>query len=324
MQFRFVDSKDNPQPVNYNITFDIEHKKLRVPVGILQHMTLGIANISSSHKPEEYRFWDMKAYNSDALTYTEQGYYLYAKVERSGTEGRYLISPAPIAMDADMDYYHLLVGILNSEYEEDRSFVTMCGFTEILQGRITTDKIVSSNDLNFIDLVNGSGQLASGNITWDEFGNLITRGRFESNKEGDRIILDPVTKSLKLINPSGKVLGEFNFINLQEGGTSRLISNFYNTLGQLSYYTDIQASGIGSISLNSDTGEQDSWSSLGSFLLILNRKGNSPRFSVNTAANWGTEIEMIVLGLPQMDDPIGVLEKGQVYRDSNNFLRIVP
>lgn len=172
LQFRFVDSRDNPQPAGYSITFDTEHKKLHAPAGILQHMTLGIDNISSSHKPEEYLFWDMKAYDSDALTDAEQGYYLYAKVERNGTEGVYLISPASIAMDADADYYHLLVGILNSEYEEDRSFVTMYGFTEILPGRITTDRIVSSNGLNFIDLVQNMLTLTNG-LTDNEEQSLI-------------------------------------------------------------------------------------------------------------------------------------------------------
>ena len=36
-----------------------------------------------------------------------------------------------------------------------RSFVSLYGFTEILPGRITTDKIVSSDGLTYFDLLNG-------------------------------------------------------------------------------------------------------------------------------------------------------------------------
>lgn len=46
-------------------------------------------------------------------------------------------------------YYHLLVGILNSEYDGERSYVSLYGFSEILPGRITTDKIVSSDGQSF-------------------------------------------------------------------------------------------------------------------------------------------------------------------------------
>ena len=58
-------------------------------------------------------------------------------------------------MNSVNGYYHLLVGILNSEYEGERSFVTLYGFTEVLPGRITTDKIVSSNGLTYFDLLRG-------------------------------------------------------------------------------------------------------------------------------------------------------------------------
>ena len=47
----------------------------------------------------------------------------------------------------------MLVGILNSEYEGERSFVELYGFTEILPGRITTDRIVSTDGKTYFDLV---------------------------------------------------------------------------------------------------------------------------------------------------------------------------
>jgi len=50
-------------------------------------------------------------------------------------------------------HYYFLVGVLNSEQNEERSFVTLYGFTEVLPSRITTDKIVSTDGSTYFDLV---------------------------------------------------------------------------------------------------------------------------------------------------------------------------
>lgn len=63
------------------------------------------------------------------------------------------MSETAIALEQIDGYYHLLVGILNSENNGERSFATLYGFTEILPGRITTDKIVSSDGKTYFDLV---------------------------------------------------------------------------------------------------------------------------------------------------------------------------
>ena len=42
---------------------------------------------------------------------------------------------------------------MNSEQNEERSFVTLYGFTEVLPSRITTDKIVSTDGSTYFDLV---------------------------------------------------------------------------------------------------------------------------------------------------------------------------
>lgn len=153
LQFRFVNNKINPVHVPHAITYSNESKRLHADAGILQHMTLGIDSISSSHRPEDYRFWDMVEYISPVLTDPQAKYYVYAKVERSGTSGIFLISETAIEMESEPNYYYLLVGTLNSEFENDRSYVELYGFTEVLPGRITTDRIVSSDGLNFFDFV---------------------------------------------------------------------------------------------------------------------------------------------------------------------------
>lgn len=161
LQFRFVDNPkyNNPTAVPHNIVYNTVTKQLEVPQGNIQHMTLGIKNVSSSHRNYEYYSWKMPAYTSAVLSDPEKKYYLYAKAFRSTNQytedgNSFILSETAISMNAVSDYYHLLVGLLNSEYDGERSFVTLYGFTEILPGRITTDKIVSSNGTTYFDLVN--------------------------------------------------------------------------------------------------------------------------------------------------------------------------
>lgn len=163
LQFRYVTSKVSPQDAPAGITYNTETHKLTCVANIIQHMTLGIDTVSSSHEPSEYKFWDIAAFESPYLgeALAEKKYYLYAKCNKA-TQGEtgyqvaeYVLSETAIAMNSVNGYYHLLVGILNSEYEGERSFVTLYGFTEVLPGRITTDKIVSSNGLTYFDLLRG-------------------------------------------------------------------------------------------------------------------------------------------------------------------------
>lgn len=156
LQFRFVVSRENLiVDEAFQITYDSENKQLHCPHGFLQHMTLGILSISSSHTSSEYKVWEMSEYLSPVLADAEKKYYLYAKVSREDTsaKGIFLLSEAAIDMDDIDGYYILLVGVLNSELEDTRSYIDLYGYTEILPGRITTDKIVSADGNSYLDLV---------------------------------------------------------------------------------------------------------------------------------------------------------------------------
>jgi len=153
LQFRFVNSKTNPVQVSHNITFNTSTKILNAPAGILQHLTLGISSLSSSHKADEYKYWDMANYDSPVLIDPDKKYYLYAKVVKENQAGTFLLSETAIKMEQIAGYYHLLTGVLNSEYEGSRSFVQLYGFTEILPGRVTTERILSPDGDTYFDLV---------------------------------------------------------------------------------------------------------------------------------------------------------------------------
>lgn len=152
LQFRFVDS--SLRPIQYHITYNQETKQLIAPATILQHMTLGIDTITSDRSKTEYKHWNIKGYTSPVLDKLSQQYYFYAKVPTGTGESEFVLSPTAISMDDVSGFYHLLVGLLNSEYDGERSFVTLYGFTEVLPGRITTDKIVSADGTTYFDLAN--------------------------------------------------------------------------------------------------------------------------------------------------------------------------
>lgn len=188
LQFRFVNNKTNPTQVEYFVTYDSKKKVLSAPGGILQHMTIGIDTLSSGHKASEYKFWDIEKYTSPTLTETV-GYYLYVKANKNGTTGSYVLSKNAIKLEGVEGYYHFLVGILNSEFEEDRSFVELFGFTEILPGRITTDRIVSSDGLNFMNLVNNAFRVGNSDsyFDWNTKGDkkLRLKGTIVQSESGD-------------------------------------------------------------------------------------------------------------------------------------------
>lgn len=215
LQFRFVNSKTSPVPVTHRIVYDNETKQLTAEAGIIQHMTLGINTVSASHKVSEYKFWDMTAYTSAVLDDGKKKYYLYAKVSKTAQTGVFILSENAIKLEGVSGFYHLLVGVLNSEYNEERSFVTLYGFTEILPGRITTDKIVSTDGNTYFDLLKGiiSGQIKfkSGSSglyeldEWEAVNGLITQAQNTANA---------AVESAE--NAIAKDLGYANFADLEK------------------------------------------------------------------------------------------------------------
>lgn len=170
LQFRFVNGLDDlTVDTSYQITYDNEAKQLHCPHGYLQHMTLGIDSISSSHADSEYKVWEMGEFLSGVLTETDTKYYLYAVVDREdcSVAGHFELQEKAVAMDDVDGCYYLLTGVLNSESNGERSYVDLYGFTEILPGRITTDKIVSSDGVSFIDLVNNAMHLGGSGTYMD-------------------------------------------------------------------------------------------------------------------------------------------------------------
>ena len=264
LQFEFVNSMTNPSPVVHNVTYNQATKVLSVPAGIIQHYTLGIDTISSSHAADEYKFWSLPAFTTPTLTDGTKKYYLYAKVSKTAKTGTFYISEQAIAMEGVAGYYHLLMGVLNSEYDGERSYVSLYGFTEVLPGQVITNKVASANGKNFMDFLNnafrigndktyidwnasvanvlsmknatiqiantagqtmiyfsgvdGSGQLAKGNITWDSAGNIKANGGTFTDILIQGSLRSPFVRETDSIVIDGKQSPHDNVVPIASGG----------------------------------------------------------------------------------------------------------
>jgi hypothetical protein len=264
LQFEFVNSMTNPSPVVHNVTYNQATKVLSVPAGIIQHYTLGIDTISSSHAADEYKFWSLPAFTTPTLTDGTKKYYLYAKVSKTAKTGTFYISEQAIAMEGVAGYYHLLMGVLNSEYDGERSYVSLYGFTEVLPGQVITNKVASANGKNFMDFLNnafrigndktyidwnasvanvlsmknatiqiantagqtmiyfsgvdGSGQLAKGNITWDSAGNIKANGGTFTDILIQGSLRSPFVRATDAIEIGGTQSTHDNVVPIASGG----------------------------------------------------------------------------------------------------------
>lgn len=169
LQFDFyaLDSETKiDAPVKYNTTTgDIECGACRV----IHHSIGGDSNkinaISDSHT---YGVFNVAETTIDTPDKDDSQYYLYITIYKSSAQsGKWQIlevgtEGASLAFyDSDNQAYNLLAGIFNAKYDGERSFAPLYGFTEILPGRITTDRIVSGDGVTYFDLANS---VIGGNI----------------------------------------------------------------------------------------------------------------------------------------------------------------
>lgn len=185
LQFRFVNSQSNPVTVSDGIEYNNETKQLTAPSGIIQHLTLGISSLSSSHKTSEYKFWTVSSYSSSYLDDPTKKYYLYIRARRTASTAEFILSETPRKMETEANYYYFLVGVLNSEYDGERSYVSLYGFSEILPGRITTDRVVSADGDSYFDMLANRLKLGDAlSFNADGTRRLILKGTLVQSESG--------------------------------------------------------------------------------------------------------------------------------------------
>jgi hypothetical protein len=237
LQFQFVntipkDDSDILQRIVHEVTYG-KDKILRsvfknsesdgLGKGVLQHMTIGIKGIKNAHTPTEYSYWTLPEYNSPPLTEAEKAYYLYARCRKSAPDGEFCLKEKAVDMKLEDGYYHFLVALVNSEYEGERSVVTLYGFSEILPGRITTDNIVSTDGKTYFSLVDSE---IGGNLKF-----ISTDGTYEYVMDTDNKADEAkaVTDNFTSIN-GGLVLTTLIKMLIENNETGGLAANLDNIL----------------------------------------------------------------------------------------------
>ena len=137
-----------------------------------------------------------RLYHADADRRNKK-YYLYAKVSKTAKTGTFYISEQAIAMEGVAGYYHLLMGVLNSEYDGERSYVPLYGFTEVLPGQVVTNRIATGDGKSFIDFLNNALHLGN-DTSYLDWNNIVSNTLSTIN-----LILENATIKNKL-----SVLGE--------------------------------------------------------------------------------------------------------------------
>lgn len=189
LQYQFVAAPGSTEAVPHNITWNGESKRLTAPAGTIQHLTVGIASISPSHQAHEYHYWNIEHFESASLEDGTTKYYLYIRAQKgyNGNAGSAVFRLETNAHKLEEgNYYWFLVGVLNTEYDGERSFVTLYGFTEVLPGRITADKIAAADGESYFDMRNAALKLKD-NLMYNVNGNrkLILQGTLVQSESGD-------------------------------------------------------------------------------------------------------------------------------------------
>ncbi len=283
LQFEFVNNMTNPTPVAHNVTYDTTTKVLTVPAGIIQHYTLGIDTISSSHNVSEYKFWSLPEFNTPPLIDGDKKYYMYAKVSQTDNTGMFYISEDAIGMDSVAGYYHLLMGILNSEYDGERSYVSLHGFTEVLPGQITTNRIATGDGKSFIDFLNNALHLGNGDSYLD-WNNIASNTLSSIN-----MLLENATIKNRLDVLGEALIAGFYFSNeliksvasagpapaiTLDGNSAKILLESLNTGGDLSLEQGVKST----ISLDAKNG----------VVRASNRSGNSEKYAYISASGIAT------------------------------------
>jgi hypothetical protein len=96
------------------------------------------------------REWNLSSYSRSDLT--AQLYYLYAKCEKVGTSGTFLLSPLQIKTGDDASYFHFLIGSISTPIDNVREPSFSYGFTTINGKFIKAGRISSQDGSTYLDL----------------------------------------------------------------------------------------------------------------------------------------------------------------------------
>lgn len=180
--------------------FGSNENTLNVSSGILSHRD--IQNSTGGYD------WAMVANNFDLLT-PATSYYLYAKCSKTANTGIWVLSENQEQSDQATDYF-FWVGILYPVADGRRDYDMTAGMTFINGDTITTGKIQSSDQQNYIDLDLNKFRMGnqSSSLDWNVtaanaltvIGAAITGGLIQTAASGKRVVLDGSLNNLEIFS----------------------------------------------------------------------------------------------------------------------------
>jgi|GEM_PF-2264794 len=189
LQFRFISTLPSDRTilsntipaVEHNFDYNSDTQVFSTNAGVIQHMTIGVKNLSSAHHLSEYMFWSLPAF-----TYNVSGMsalYVYAKCSKTVETGEFLLSETAIELEGIEGYYHLLIGTLSSSSDGTRSFVRLYGFAELTPGALIIDRIISPDGYQYLDFLakatrigDADSYIKFGNKRLEEKGMIVVSG----------------------------------------------------------------------------------------------------------------------------------------------------
>ncbi|NDV95372.1 hypothetical protein D0T84_10645, partial [Dysgonomonas sp. 521] len=295
-------------------------------------------------------YWNVTAFESDNLK-ADTPYFLYIEASKTLVpdatgrmigEARFAISDKKIKLEDKEGYYTFWVAFINSENEgQERSIRSMYGYTELLPGQITADTLISSDGNSYLDLANNAFRIGDNkssldwNVSTPEQLN-IKNANFEINNGDNQIVIDPESTIISLndLRPYAPVFsdwGSFDGVEprlrfrWREPSTNDYYDTLYGRVGltikhpkesdTTSYYAPVF-----------QLGYLTKWGGRRGLLLQDEHlfANKTTEMMVDVSREY---LMMILRTLPVVEDgqdPSISFSSGTVYRDSNNFLKIVP
>jgi Carbohydrate binding domain. len=186
LQYKFVASKTSEPEIYHEFRYNASTKVFSTNGGWIRHMTIGIDTLKPSHALSEHKHWLISSFESAPLLDRSE-IWLYIKASKSNETATFMLSKDKIADDSS--HYYFVVGFLNSEYNGERSWTSLYGWSELTPGMMRVNRVSSTNGSNYMDLLAEMFRVGDNNtfLGWNINGDrtLRTKGIIVQSPSGD-------------------------------------------------------------------------------------------------------------------------------------------
>lgn len=217
-----LETGDDSQQLGYNgIEFVLNvlgnANQIKITAGVLIHYLINPSG------PTDWNMFELNQTLPD-----NDKYYIYARCQKNGPDGSFLITKQRITYNSEENYYNFLLALVHSVDSNNIRYITMLeGMTSIQGGYVKTKKIMSTDGTTFFDLDRSIIELGQNAGITGQGGSsdvfLWSNKDFAHRNEATF----SVTRDGKLLirHPNGNVGFEFGIMN------GRLTMNGYHESG---------------------------------------------------------------------------------------------